>query len=294
MLDIGTNNLESSFELVFEQAAVGMVFCDFEGHILRANEFYKKMLGLRGHIRMLPISAITHPEDLDKERDLIRRIAEGHLKSFILEKRYYHTTGQVVWAKINVTGVYDDNGELNNFFAVVENISETKIMEKRLKDQTILFSIAMDKIPYKVFIKSPEGTYVASNTSYANDLNLSVDEVVGKNDFDFFPDRLAEKYRRDDRRIMKTGVPEEIIEEYERNGELRWLLTHKAPVSDDNGDIIGIIGTFIDITDTLNIESELYQQMEDHKVKAANALEMMQMILKHLRISLWSLIWREG
>ncbi len=280
MLDIGTSNLESSFELVFEQAAVGMVFCDLEGHILRANEFYMKMLGLRGNIAMLPISTITHPDDLENEKELIQRIVQGNIKSFIQEKRYYHTSGQVVWAKINVTGVYDDKGDLANFFAVVENISKTKIMEKQLKDQTILFSIAMDKIPYKVFIKSPEGIYVASNTIYANDLNLTVDEVVGKSDFDFFSEGLAEKYRRDDRRIMKTGVTEEIIEEYEKNGEKRWLLTHKAPVNDSNGDIIGIIGTFIDITDTLNIETEIYQQMEDHKMRASNALEMMQIIFE--------------
>lgn len=280
MLEMASGNLETSLKLVFEQAAVGMVFCNLKGRILRANLFFKNMLGLEEDIVMLSLMDITYPEDLAKEREQTNAIKSGKLKSFAMEKRYIHKDGHLIWAKINVNGVYDDEGQLDSYFAVVEDISETKDMEKKLKDQSILFSIAMDKIPYKVFIKSPTGIYLASNTSYANDLHLSVDEVVGKNDHDFFSKRIADKYRRDDKRIMDSGIPEELIEEYELDGQQRWLLTHKAPVYDNQGETIGIVGTFIDITDTLNIETDLYQQMENHKVQAANALEMMQMIFE--------------
>jgi rsbT co-antagonist protein RsbR len=80
-------------------------------------------------------------------------------------------------------------------------------------------------------------------------LKISLDDLLGKTDFDFYPVELAEKYLRDDHRVIDTGEPFEDIEEHRKpTGELIHVQVLKAPVYDAQGMIIGIQGVFWDVS----------------------------------------------
>lgn len=70
-------------------------------------------------------------------------------------------------------------------------------------------------------------------------------QIVGKTDFDIFPPRLAEHFRRDDEAVMTTGSPRLGIVElfFNRQGIPDWFVTNKLPVLGRNGRVIGIMGT---------------------------------------------------
>ena len=69
--------------------------------------------------------------------------------------------------------------------------------------------------------------------------------LLGKNDFDLFPARLAENFRRDDQEVMSRAEPKLNIVElfFNRQGIPDWFITHKLPVFDRNGGVIGVMGT---------------------------------------------------
>lgn len=70
-------------------------------------------------------------------------------------------------------------------------------------------------------------------------------QVVGKNDFDLFPSRLAESFRRDDEEVFRTGEPKLNIVElfFSEQGVPDWFITNKHPLKDRRDRIIGLMGT---------------------------------------------------
>jgi AraC-like DNA-binding protein len=70
-------------------------------------------------------------------------------------------------------------------------------------------------------------------------------QVIGKDDFTLFPPRLAESFRRDDEEVMRTGQPKVNIVElfFTEQGIPDWFVTHKLPLRDRLGRIIGVMGT---------------------------------------------------
>lgn len=269
---------ENKYKMIFEQAAVGMVFCNLKNEIQETNAYFATMLGYEtaDMIGKGP-DHYTHPEDVEKGNLRIREILEGKNQSFTFEKRYIHKDGHVVWAEITVSAVRDSSGAVTQLYAIIKDISEAKSIRRSLENQRALFSITMDRIPFKAFLKDPEGSYIACNTAYAKDLNIEPSDIVGKNDHDYYDKYSASKYRDDDQRIMKNGKPEEYVEEYAINGRSTWVLTMKAPVYKDD-EIIGIVGTFTDLTDKIDFDKELLIQAETSLHEADKAKETLQLI----------------
>jgi diguanylate cyclase (GGDEF)-like protein/PAS domain S-box-containing protein len=117
-----------------------------------------------------------------------------------------------------------------------------------------VYRTLLEHIPQKIFYKDRDSVYVAVNKSYSADFGVSSGDFVGKTDYDFFSTELADKYRADDRRIMTSGTVEEMDETYQHNGEMKLVHTLKAPVREENGDIIGTFGVFWDITERTRAE----------------------------------------
>ena len=85
-------------------------------------------------------------------------------------------------------------------------------------------------------------------------------KIVGLSDFDLpWEDEEAEFYRECDRRVMESGKSEIGIVESQLNadGELTWLETNKAPLYNDAGEVIGVLGSYIDITRLKQAEETL-------------------------------------
>jgi PAS domain-containing protein len=89
----------------------------------------------------------------------------------------------------------------------------------------------------------------ACNENYAKDLNIPQADIPGKTDYDFYPAELADKYINDDKQIMASGGTAELEEAYSIGGADYIINTVKTAVKDENGDIVGLLGIFWDITE---------------------------------------------
>ncbi|MBN2180678.1 MAG: PAS domain-containing protein [Sedimentisphaerales bacterium] len=151
---------------------------------------------------------------------------------------------------------------IDNLNTEIENRKSVELSLRRSENK---YRTLLKNIPQKIFYKDIDSVYVLCNESYAEDLGITPDKIIGKTDYDFFPEHLAKKYIRDDRKVMDSGEREDLEESYTLNGRELIISTSKSPVRDENGNIIGIFGIFWDITDQKKAErrqNQLLEQLE--------------------------------
>jgi len=121
-----------------------------------------------------------------------------------------------------------------------------------LTDPTQLLQLVMDNIPQFIFWKDSASVYLGCNENFARAAGVeSPADVVGKTDFELaWKQEEAEFFREVDRRVMDSGVAEHNIVEpqLQADGRQAWLRTNKVPLRDASGTVVGILGTFEDIT----------------------------------------------
>jgi PAS domain S-box-containing protein len=130
--------------------------------------------------------------------------------------------------------------------------------------------LVIDNIPQAIFWKDRHSNYLGCNRNFADDAGLETPEsIVGKNDYDLpWTKEEADWYRECDRRIMDSDSPEyHILETQQRaDGQQTWLETNKIPLHDREGKVVGILGTYEDITSRKQTEAALESQLQKTKL----------------------------
>jgi PAS domain S-box-containing protein len=109
----------------------------------------------------------------------------------------------------------------------------------------------INALPARVFWKDKNLVYLGCNTVFARDAGFAdPKDMIGKNDTAMVWREQAEAYRRDDRQVIESGRPKLLIEESQTTpaGKTITLLSSKLPLRDARGEIIGMLGTYIDIS----------------------------------------------
>jgi PAS domain S-box-containing protein len=148
----------------------------------------------------------------------------------------------------------------------VELEEERKQAEEALAGERNLLRTLIDNLPDHIYVKDTESRFVIANATVGRILGVtSPEEVIGKTDFDFHPQELAEQYYADEREIIRSGQPlvnreEPVVDQ--TTGDREWLLTTKVPLWDNHGEIVGLVGISRDITERKKAEEELRQLKE--------------------------------
>ena len=125
---------EARFEATFNQAAVGIAHVAPDGSWLRVNQKMCDILGYTpDELLARTFQEVTHPDDINTDLEYMRQLLENEHEQYTMEKRYICKNGSYIWSNLTVSLVRDANGRPDYFISVVENISERKHAEARLR-----------------------------------------------------------------------------------------------------------------------------------------------------------------
>ncbi|MCG7854348.1 MAG: PAS domain S-box protein, partial [Methanoregulaceae archaeon] len=136
--------------------------------------------------------------------------------------------------------------------AILRDITRRKLAEDALYRSQQMLQLVLDHIPERVFWKNRNLLYEGCNLLFASNCELTdPSEIVGKNDFQLIWKDQAEVYQDLDRWVMENDAPMLGYEESlsKPDGSVEWVRTNKVPLHDRDGEVIGVLGTYEDITE---------------------------------------------
>lgn len=276
---------EEKYRNLYETIKDGLVATDFDGRILDCNHAYLDMLGYtREEVTKLTYQQLTPVKWHEIEEDIVKNqiILRGYSDEY--EKEYIKKDGTVFPVSLRVWLVRDEQGKYNGMWGIVRDITErkqiekklnnlNKYLEKRVFERTMelmkvneklrvsenKYRFLLENLPLRIFYKDRNSTYISCNENLARDFHIKPEEITGKTDYDFYPKELAEEYIANDREVIESGQRKDIERKYMKDEQEFIFHTIKVPIRSEKGNIIGILGSSLDITEKVNLEKEAQQ-----------------------------------
>lgn len=178
---------------------------------------------------------------------------------------------------ISTSVVRNDYEEPVALITVSLDITDRKNSENELRHSKQMLQLILDNIPQRIFWKDVNLIYLGCNKNFAKDAGFSNPEgVIGTSDYDMpWKSAEAEYYRLVDNEVMETGKPVfHIIEpQTHLDGKIAWLETNKVPLHDEHGRVVGILGTYEDISERKKAEEALKESEERFRSLIDNMIE---------------------
>jgi PAS domain S-box-containing protein len=260
---------EEMYRNIVEMSPDGIATVNTKGVVTSVNEAFVKLTGFSSdelvgkHFTKL---GTLRKRDIPKLAKLFVSMVRGKTPE-PFEIAWQHRDGKQFQGEVRVS-LLKEAGKTVGIQAITRDITERKTKENALRNSENKYRTLLENLPQKIFFKDENSVYIACNGNYARDLKIKPDEIAGKTDYDFYPEKLAEKYRADDKRLMESGKTADIEEEYIQDGKKLFVHTVKTPVKEANGNVAGILGIFWDITEDRLMREKL--EMTVGKLKLLN------------------------
>ncbi|WP_170830020.1 PAS domain S-box protein [Williamwhitmania taraxaci] len=255
---------EERFRSVFEHAGVGKSITTKEGNISPNNAFAQMLGYTKEQLAALNWQTITHPDDVEYNANLLKKLFEGNGTSVRFEKRYIHNNKSIVWVDITTSIMRDEEENPLYLISTIIDITEQKRITQELEKNENQLHTLVQTIPDLVWLKDNNGVYLACNWMFERFVGAKEEEIIGKTDFDFVPADLAEFFRKNDSMAMAAGFPTKNEEwvTFADDGHKALLETTKMPLIGNNKKLIGVMGIAREITAARQTEQERFKLLD--------------------------------
>jgi len=143
-------------ETILELAPVGIGLVDPQGRTSMTNGALHRMLGYTDEeFATMPWSEFTHPDDIEPNAVLSRKLAAGEIDHFDMEKRFLRRGGGYLWTALTVSLVRDANGEPDFEIGMTLDITERKRLESDLRAAEERYRLLVERVPAVVYVAEP-------------------------------------------------------------------------------------------------------------------------------------------
>jgi PAS domain S-box-containing protein len=235
-------------------AIVGTWVWDVPGDSFTADERFAHSFGLpveqcRDGLTLDQVMASIHPDDRERVAEQVGTAVERG-GPYMCEYRVLHASGVYRWVEANGRAELAADGSALRFPGVLLDIEERRAVAAQRDRALELLRTFTEAVPGVVYAKDREGRLLIGNRGTSELLGMPPERYVGRTDSEVLEDRAqAAVVMANDRRIMESGVAEQVEEEIALADGSRavWLST-KAPLRNGAGEVIGLIGSSVDIT----------------------------------------------
>jgi PAS domain S-box-containing protein len=144
-------------------------------------------------------------------------------------------------------------------------VNERMRAEETLSEERKILRVLIDNVPDFMYVKDLECRFLVANLSVARQMGAKTpEELLGKNDFDFYPREVATTFYEDEQRVIRSGQAEVNREEagLDSQGNASQIMTTQVPLRDKNGRVTGLVGIGRDITHLKKVQEEMQNARE--------------------------------
>jgi PAS domain S-box-containing protein len=258
------NRCEELLDAIKISSLDTVIMMDYHCHITFWNLAAEKIFGydadeVMGKELYEAIIPESHRDTFAESLNGLKEASEGEAAGERLETLAVKKSGETFPVEISISTV-DINGKCHAV-GIIRDITKRKRVEKKLSDSLIYLQKLIDTIPSPVFIKDTSGRYQGGNKAWQEKIvGLPLKKIVGCTLYDFpkkIPEEIARKYHEEDLALMERAGTE--TEEHEivcADGECRMFLCKKTTLDDNDGNVTGMVGVMLDITDRTRVEKE--------------------------------------
>jgi hypothetical protein len=248
-----------------ELAHLGDWEMDVETGALHWSDEVYRIFGLTPRT-VMPTSELFLNAVRAEERSVIRQAVQITLQTgqpYSIDHRIRRPDGSERAVHEHAQVVRDAQGRVVKLRGTVQDITERKLAEERVRDSQALYHSLVENVPQNIFRKDRAGRFTFANSRFCQTVGRKAEDILGKSDADLFPAELAAKYLEDDRRVMESGQPYHSTETHPQT-ETRSLTVEviKTPLYDSAGQITGVQGIFWDVTERRLAEQALMRSEE--------------------------------
>lgn len=270
-------------------AIVGTWVWDISANHFVADERFARSFGLpaqlcRDGIAVEKVNESIHPDDRERvEAAVAEAMARGG--AYRCEYRVRQSDGVYRWIEANGRAELDEQGRAVRFPGVLMDIESRRVAEAERDRMAALLRTFTAAVPGVVYAKDLEGRMLVANQGTTDLIGKPPSFYLGKTDVEFLADkRQARQIMDNDQRVMLGGKAVQIEEQVDMpdGSEVTWL-SLKAPLLNAAGEVIGLIGSSVDVTDRKKAERallELNLTLEDRVAAAIAEREIAEAALR--------------
>lgn len=255
---------EARFRGAFDFASIGMALVSLEGQWLQVNQSLCEMLGYsEAELLDQPFQAITHPDDLEMNQQVLQQVLSGQIRFLRAENRYFHRQGYRVWGELHVSLVRDAEGIPLYWVMQIKDITSRKQTEAALQESEYRFRMLSRYAPVGIFLTDAAGKCTYVNDRWCSLTQLSLEQSLREG--------WASALHPEDRDKVfaewdyAAQTRQEFALEYRflrSDASVAWVFGQATSLLDSNGGVSGFIGTVSDISDYKRAEAALHQQIQ--------------------------------
>jgi PAS domain S-box-containing protein len=249
------------FDRIFEESPVGMAVVDPGFRLLRANRALCRLLGYsEDELRDLKNADLVYPPDRDLDAEQAKRVFEGSLPGYQVEKRYVTREGAAVWVCLTVTALRDEQGGLQYLLALFEEITA----RREAADARAYLAAIVDSSDDAILSASLDGRIRSWNRGAGRLFGYTAHEIIEQPITTLLPpERTAEEPA-----ILARIRRGERVEHYEtvrmrKDGTRFHASLTVSPIRDETGRILGASKIIRDVTERRLAEEELHRAHQE-------------------------------
>jgi len=188
------------------------------------------------------------------------RIMESRQALVNAERATIDETGNKRLVLTTKVPLIDSDNRVSGLVGISHDITARKAAQEALDNERNLLRTLIDHLPGLIYVKDTQSRFVIVNPGVLQDAGVTTqDELIGKTDFDLFPEAIAREFHNAEQAIMRSGQP---VFNYEDQvalpgGGARWQSITKVPLRDAQNKVIGLVGFNQDITERKAAEETL-------------------------------------